>query len=211
MGKTMIRRHHLISLLASIVLLTSPASAAPFYDDLSAALTRTQVSLTFTPLGNGFTRWTTVSRWTNVSGTAIEDAYFLYLGQAVSTNFGASYQQMAWDDSNGRWQLGSITATPVDFAFYVSLSPESTDISLPPGLTTSDAVAAYLLGDIAAGGFVDVAIVRDISGQVTNITSTLLTPVSQIAAVPEPATLSLLWIGGAGLLGLGWRRRSRRG
>ena len=64
------------------------AFAQPLYPDLTGKLQRRQTSLNSTPPRKGFNRWTTINRWTNTSSSPINTAYFLYLGQDVSTKGG---------------------------------------------------------------------------------------------------------------------------
>lgn len=192
---------------AILAALLSAANAnAGLINDQSASVTRSQLSLTTTDLGNGFVRWTTLNRWTNNSLQTIFSVYFLYLGQSVSTDGGTTLLTTQWNNANGKWTVASpaLTATPVGSQFRVLLSDTNVSIPSGNGLSPASSVAAYSIGTLLPGQSIDVAVIRDITSGVNVITGTALTAVSIIA--PEPSTLLLM---SGGLLAA-WSLRRRR-
>ena len=103
---------------------------------------------------------------------------------------------MTWNNALQEWQLlgatGGVLATmqPENPDFFLSLSPASTNIPIPAGfgLSTSDSVAAFAIGNLGPGASMN-----------TNV-DFLLSPSIQewyfygdvVAAAPEPVTVALL-------------------
>lgn len=191
----------LVLLMASAIALSESSQR---FENHTADISRTQISLTTSLLPSGERLWTTVNRWTNISGSQIGDLYFAYVGQRVSTDEGTTLHSAAWDDVAGQWTLGDLVVEPTDFSFRAALNSIHPTAAVPAAslLEPDDSVAFYRIGTLAPGAYVDIPIRREASLAINFLTNTVLVPV---AAVDEPSAMLMAAVG-IGLLGLRrWR------
>ena len=200
------KRWGLIAAVLAIAVLVPvrPSTAAPIlYEEVSLGFQQLG-AVGVTPSPNpGYNLWTTIFRVTNTTSDAIADVILWYLG--VRLNTGGGLVNAQWNDPLQLFATPDATLQAVNNTGYLlfglsNLSP------LPSfSVDATDSMPVWHLGSLAAGQFVDVTLVRELTNNVDGINTVAVEFTTTV--VPEPGTVFLL---GGGLLGAALRNRIRR-
>jgi hypothetical protein len=162
-------------------------------------------------LGGGYNDWDTPLQSTNTGANEVK-IWFVWT-QAWSKDSDGLVHNMTWNDALSRFEYTNLagapeTASGINQDFLLSLDPSSTNISIPPGfgLSTSSAVPAFLVGDLAPGATVNWDVHQKLS---SNVYEFYFNGSFVSQPVPEPSSLLLLGSGLASFAGV-VRRKLRR-
>ena len=210
-----------ITVCAPAALALPAVAAAVAWPDVSSSISATQTGGPFISPSGSDDLWVTPLQWTNTGATALSDTQFVdteawacVAGSCTGSGPDGT-SNLTWNNSLDEWQLlgatgavlGTVQAANSDFS--LSLSPTSTNIPIPSGfgLSASDSVPAFLIGDLAPGASVNTQVNFLASTNIDTLYFSGSEVASSGASVPEPGTLALI---AAGLIPLCLRRSSRR-
>jgi hypothetical protein len=137
------------------LLLPTLALAGPLLQTITGIAVQQTGGPFITDLGNGISRWVTPLRWTNNNAFATNDLYFVATSQWVNGQ-PVDATAMQWDDAAGVFRKGNLVGEADNEAFFVELA--DTNIPLPSpvfGISPSDSLAAFFIGSLLPGQFVD--------------------------------------------------------